>query len=118
MIFGGLILTAFLIFLSIRIAKLIKEKKPAYKSVEEKRGAAGSAAHLLDGLKASKAQPEPFPEQTVHVQKELVPEEIETQEKSVLNAESGLDKINRLPELQKAVVWAELLGKPRSERKL
>jgi len=147
MIFGELIGTAFLIFLGIRIAQGLKRRRAAYKGVETKRGTAGGA-HLKDRLIALKAKEKPSLKQMANAHKtafdlikvygdtkakndgryavdgesvpvkRLVSDEIIEQGESVLTNKSSLQRIKHLPQLQQAVVWAEILGKPRSERKL
>ena len=120
MIFAGLIFTAFLIFLVLRIAQRKKQRKAVYN-----RAGTGRTAQNFTGLPGNnrkiagsiiRENNRYIPVQESAPVKKLVLGEIKEEEEAVSTAKSGLEKINRLPRIQQAVVWAELLGRPRSEK--
>lgn len=124
MIFGGLIGTAFLIFLGIRIAQAIKKKRRKYGGAgvigpEKVRQGMQAQAVKQDhktGLETSGFNRSIFDNDAL-TGRLLITEAGSEGEEALLHR-SGLDRIKQLPRIQQAVVWAELLGKPRSEKSI
>ncbi|RKX85023.1 MAG: hypothetical protein DRP57_04700 [Spirochaetes bacterium] len=124
MIFVGLIFAAFLIILVLKVTQGRKQRKVLPRGGETERGRE-VPANYYDKLAAVNLQEEPPVGRTTLTDSVLTRSGFSSSilagkkpvsEAAALREKSGLEKINQLPKMQQAVMWAELLGKPKSER--
>ncbi|MCD6121931.1 MAG: hypothetical protein J7K04_08840 [Spirochaetales bacterium] len=124
MIFAGLIFGAVLSVFVLKIVQARKRRKVLHRGGETERGRE-VPANYYDKSAAVNLQEEPPVGRTTLTDSVHTPSGFSSSilagkkpvsEAAALREKSGLEKINQLPKMQQAVMWAELLGKPKSER--
>ncbi len=103
------------------IARGLKKKESEFKKIAEKPG--NGAENTDYGKTAPGSRKIVKEEYKTYPDSKIIPVEEVVQEKDIpvnkYHSESpGLEKIKKLKPLRRAVVWAELLGKPRSEKEI